>query len=396
MVDIRSLLAEYISQERDILIGLLVDILGVFAGFTATFLLPYQSRVGWILLIFPILLTVRGALNGAFCGRLTTSLHIGSILPSFLKNTEEYYSLIASILFLGVVNGFIATLVVAMFTRVYIQVIVSLLVIPAVFIITSLFSIILTSLAGFFTFKTGLDPDKIVYPVMSTINDIAISAILLGIIIFLQPWDILICILRGIPFFLVLIIPIGCVISKFRKSTMFRKTIIEAYLGILFSLAMSSFAGMLLTLLEKKLGILPGVLAILPAIMDTNGDIGSIIVSTITTKLHLGELDPDDIRGISIMMLQLLALIIPPLMGVVVILAILGSLLTRLSLVDTIFLSTTYLYVTMTASLIITVLSVMVAILTFRFGIDPDNVSIPILTATADLLTITLVYIILS
>jgi len=94
MVDIRGLLAEYISQERDILIGLLVDILGVFAGFTATFLLPYQSRVGWILLIFPILLTVRGALNGAFCGRLTTSLHIGSILPSFLKNTEEYYSLI--------------------------------------------------------------------------------------------------------------------------------------------------------------------------------------------------------------------------------------------------------------------------------------------------------------
>ena len=130
--------------------------------------------------------------------------------------------------------------------------------------------------------------------------------------------------------------------------------------------------------------------------MDTNGDIGSIIVSTITTKLHLGELDPDNIRGISIMMLQLLALIIPPLIGVVIILAILGSLLTRLSLVDTIFLSTTYLYVTMTASLIITALSIMVAILTFRFGIDPDNVSIPILTATADLLTITLVYIILS
>ena len=72
-------------EERDLFIGLVPDTLGLLAGFTASLLLPFIDKVRWILIVIPIMLTVRGALNGVFSGRLTTGLHLGKIKPSLLK-----------------------------------------------------------------------------------------------------------------------------------------------------------------------------------------------------------------------------------------------------------------------------------------------------------------------
>ncbi|MHA1616218.1 MAG: magnesium transporter [Candidatus Njordarchaeales archaeon] len=397
MVDIREYLREFIRQERDILLGLSVDITGLFAGFTATLLLPYLSKVEWILLVIPILLTVRGAVNGVFSGRLTTSLHLGVIYPHLYKNTIEYYSLLASVFFLGIMNGLIASFIIGIYLWDPTKFLISSIVIVTLFFIATTFSLLVTSLVGFLAFRSGLDPDVIVYPIMSTTNDVFGSLFLLVVIILLEPWNPINCLIRGAPVIALVALLLAIILKKYWEMSVFRKTLTESYMGVIFSLILSSLAGYVLSLLKDKIIIFPGILVALPAMMDTIGDVGSIIASTITTKLHIGEIMPDytSKNFLRILIQQSLPVILP-MIFLVLLYAGLASFMTRLSLVDFPFLLMIYSITGIIAYCAISVLALAIAIITFRYGIDPDNVSIPIITATADLLTVTTVYLIVS
>ena len=63
-----KLLREYFSS-------LSFSTFDLMAGMTSTLIFYYITDVPWIMILFPVLLTLRGDLAGVFTGVLTTSLH---------------------------------------------------------------------------------------------------------------------------------------------------------------------------------------------------------------------------------------------------------------------------------------------------------------------------------
>lgn len=391
MTPLQRYLREYIRKQRDIFIGLSADFAGILAGFASSLLIPYLGRVEWILFVIPLLLTVRGAVNGAFSGRLTTGLNIGTIYPRLRKNTNEFTVLVATMLLVGVLNSIIATFIIGLYLGDITKFFVGLIVLVDLFFIASCLSVLLTSIIGFLAFQHNVDPDAVVYPIMSTINDILGSLLLLLMIVLLEPWNPMNAFIRGTPLLIAIIFVLATQLRKAHRNPTFRRTLAEIYPAIIFSLALSSISGYILTQLETKIVAHPGILIVLPAMMDTIGDLGAIFASFTTTKLHLGTIE---------LRLRSLLSTFPQLPDYLIPLTILactytffGAILSG-TLGDLIFLLSTYIAIGLMGTLMILPLSLGIAVATFRYGLNPDNLSIPILTATADLLTIGLVYLI--
>lgn len=389
MIHIRGRIEEYIRRQRDILIGLSADFTGILAGFASSLLIPYLGRVEWILFVIPLLLTVRGAVNGAFSGRLTTGLNIGTIYPRLRGNTEEFGVLVTVMLLVGVLNSTLAAIIIGIYSANFVKFIVALVVLVDLFFVAACFSVVITSLVGFFAYKRNIDPDAVVYPIMSTVNDIFGSLLLLLIIVLLEPWDTLSAFVRGLPILLISVLTVLHMLRRYHRSEMFKRTVAEIYPAIIFSLILSSFAGFLLSLLEKRIISHPGILVALPAMMDTIGDVGAIVASSITTRLHIGTIELK-FRSILTVFLQLPDYMIP-LALLASSYALFGAILSGM-IADFPYLLTMYLAVSLIGMMVILPLSLSIATITFKYGLNPDNLSIPILTAITDLLTVIMVY----
>lgn len=388
-------LSNFARRNRDIFIGLSADLAGIPAGFTISFLIPYFDLVPWILLVVPFLLTVRGAINGAFSGRLTTGLNIGTIYPRFRKNTEEYYTLSAAIFLLSVINGLVATLFIGIYhsSKDPVEWLATLIVVLNLFFLTAYLANVLTSFVGFMSFKRGINPDAVVYPIMSTVNDVLGSLIFFTAIVVLEPWNPMSTITRGTPILIICASVVLYFFIKNRGKRSFRRTVIEVYPGVLFSLVTSSVTGVVLSLLEESIVEHPGILIVLPAMMDTVGDVGSIHVSLTTTRLHLGIMEPK--TGGFLRVISHVPEYAVPFTLLVVIYSTFGAVLSGI-LADIILLMLVYIIVEFLGIIIMLYLAHGIAVMTFKFGVNPDNVSIPILTATADLMTASTVYTIVT
>ena len=90
----RSPFAIYAGFTLSVLGAIIFNIGGIFAGRTAVLLQNLQSFLPWVILIYPLLLTVRGDINGILTGKLGTALHLGTITPTWKKNTNRFLHLI--------------------------------------------------------------------------------------------------------------------------------------------------------------------------------------------------------------------------------------------------------------------------------------------------------------
>ncbi len=373
------------------LFALSFSTLDLAAGFIASLVASYVVKMPWILIIYPPLLTVRGNISGMFSGRLTTGLHVGLIKPSIRKNTEYFYSLRASIFSMSFINafivGFLTYVVFLIFEPLYY---VSLLILISIAIIsmmipTTVSIFFLAPLVAIVSYKKGIDPDVIAYPILSTVNDIIVSAvyvITIWLFIFWGNVFITVSYILIILFFFIFIYS-----SKYWTDKNFKKTFSEGMFILMVLMIISNFTGGVLSKLRYYIERYPHILAIYPCLLTMIGDEGSIIASTTTTKLGLGNIKPSlksivyRENAIPIFGVLLAGLIMST------IFATLGSFLyafSILKLVQTILVS--FVTVILLATPIILV-SFGSAIITFKRGLNPDNFTIPTITSLSDFLT---------
>jgi len=135
---------------------------------------------------------------------------------------------------------------------------------------------------------------------------------------------------------------------------------------------------------------LPAFLIIIPGFLENTGALGSILAARLGSKLHLGAVTPTAKPG-PVALLD----------GTIVL--ALGLLVYALSAVTTLAVAAatgaaypgawTFLGVVMVGGLMATVIAAVIgyyaAVATYRFGFDPDNHTIPIVTSGMDLLGVT-------
>ena len=369
-------------------IAYVFDIGGLLAGFMVASQLGIFAKAEWVIAVYPAILSAKGVIGGLLSGRLSTALHLGTIHPRFFTNTKSFYKLLEALVVITLATSVAMSSIAIVFGTLFWGITFAdfpaiLSVVMATMALGLLLSLI-TIKVSFVSFKRGLDPDIVVYPIMSTVADIFITLFYIGVISlffagYLGSWAIA-AIALAFGFLVFYILP------KNMHEVNFIKTIKESMTTMLIVAFVVNVTGTVLKQISYFVAERKEVFTVYPALIDTIGDVGSVVGSTATTKLALGLLTPSlasmrnhaknifSAWSASLMVFVILAILSLAINGVF-------SLPSFLSLISVLLIANV---IAVTA---IVLLSYSISILTFKKGLDPDNFVIPIESSFADSIT---------
>ncbi len=383
---------DYVYSFRLSMISLLADLGGLIAGLIIARYFSLISMYKWTISLYPGILSVRGVINGIFAGRLTTGLHLGIIKASLRRNTYEFKILMYSIYTLTIVSSLIMSSIVVV-SNVECRVFEIALKVLTTSVITMCLSFAIVSLltvsASILSMKLGLDPDYIVYPVMSTVADIIASLCYVAVLY----------ILRENAFFNVLL-SLGVTLIaitlylfyNYYDEDEYIETIKESIITLTLVSAIVNLTGYILIKISEYIGRRAEVYIIYPAIIDTVGDVGSIVGSKTTTKLALGTIDPS-LKALRDNMPEIVGSWLSSILMFMLYALTSGAL--TLSL-DKIYSMVTVLLATNILSIsAIIMLAHLIAIVAYEKGLNPDNFVNPIESTLADIIASLSLYLML-
>jgi mgtE-like transporter len=361
--------------------------MSLFAGALMTVFTPLFNTSSWILALFPPVLTVRGGIGGIFSGNLSTMLHLGLIKPRVRGNTPMFSGLISCVLVTTTVDtlilGVVSFLLNLLSGNAIPEMWIIFLSVPttACMMAVSL-SVPLTSVLAIQTYKRGLDPDILVYPILASLNDIIVTSFYV--------MTVYLVLLNGLYFalliflFLVILIGVGFIVLRNMGDPFFLKTLKEGSFIVVVSSLFGSVNGVLLSRLSGYLSVTPGLITLYPALTNALGNIGSILGSKTTTDMALGYARDfgEELRdaGESIIEVEVPALFMH------IIFAFLSYLIAGSSTPDvSLFkLLGVALITNLLSFLVISVFALFAAYRAFQVGLNPDNIVIPSITMLSD------------
>ncbi|HDI74966.1 MAG: hypothetical protein DRJ52_02375 [Thermoprotei archaeon] len=365
-------------------LGLLADAGGLLAGFMLAYFVSFFLQIRWALAAYPGVLSLRGVVNGIFCGRLSTGLHLGTIRASFRDNTEDFYTLLASVFTLNVVCSLLVSLSFTFFGLSLWGLSLNEVICMWAVLVSSMtvsFALInpITVAFASISYKGGYDPDYLVYPVMSTLGDIVATLC----------YTLVVSLAKSGAFPALLAVAVLAVIAaavlsmKFLESDEYFGLLKEGVITLALVTIIVGLTGTILGEITKTIGQYPALYMVYPAVLDTIGDVGSIVGSTLTTKLALGEVSSD---------LKAFIGHIPEILGTwlaSIIMFLAYSIVASLSFSSTysLYFSLLMLKANIIAISLIVPLSLSTAIISYRYGLDPDNFVNPIVSSIADTLS---------
>ena len=378
-----------LSFLKEALVAFSFNIGGILAGFIVASQLNVFQVSPWAIAVYPAILTARGVISGLFSGRLSTALHIGTIHPRLRDNTKNFHMLFKSIIVITLETSIAMSLVSMIFGSLFWGITFvdfsGILIVISATMVLGLANSLITIEIAFISFEKGLDPDVIVYPVMSTVADIVIT---LCYVFTLNLFFLSGSIGRYIVIFLgVLLITLALdVLPRCIHDQGFVKTIKESLLTLVFVAFIVNVTGTVLKNISEIVGRKKEIYTVYPALIDTVGDVGSVVGSTATTKLALGLLKPS-FHAIRNHVARISATWVASMIMFIVYSVL--SLLTQGMFTLHAFLGFTALLLTVNVIAVsaIVLISYAVAILTFKRGLDPDNFVIPIESSLADSIT---------
>jgi mgtE-like transporter len=366
-------------------VALSFNIVSLFAGGLLSLFSPLFSEAPWILALFPPILTIRGDISGIFSGNLTTMLHIGSVQPKIRGNTEAYRRLVGAIFVLTLIDAlamgaisFILNLLLGKATPGQLYIFTCVPSVSCMIAVTV--SIPLTSLIAIISYRRGLNPDILVYPILASVNDIVVTASFVAVTSLVLIGGLYVFLL-GSAFVAIICI---CIILARQNSShdLFKKTIREGTALVILSSLFGSVNGIFLSNLTEIFQTRPGLITLYPALTNMLGNIGSITGSITTTNLALGYVESfkEEIQqGVKrILRIETIAVFMHAVAGTV---AYLMNFPFGASLS---FLVSAALITNLSSFFFISMLALVVAFLAFNRGLNPDNVVIPFITSMSD------------
>lgn len=376
-------------------VAFLFDILALIAGFLIAYQLDVIKLSNWALALYPALISTR-IINGLLSGRLSTALHLGTINPRVFSNTKTFHSLVRAIIVLTLVTSVTVSAISLLVGYTFWGITTTdfpaiITVVVSTLAIGLLYSIITIKVA-FMSFKRGLDPDIVVYPIIS-----------IGAIIFIT-----LCYIAMLRIFffssfvgrftiaaicLAQVILVLYILAKERAKPEpeFIKTLRESLLMLLFVAVIVTFTGTIFRVFakfaeQKIVAIYPALLTIYLALINNVSNVGSVIGSTANTKLALGLLKPSfsslKNHAKNITSAWLAAFVIS------LILAVISLTINQVySLPNIAGFVAIILVSNILAILGIIIVSYGIAISTFRRGLNPENFVIPLVTSFAAIIT---------
>ncbi|MBS3050839.1 MAG: magnesium transporter [Candidatus Aenigmarchaeota archaeon] len=377
-----------------IFLSIITDVLaGLFLGKLEETLLLLPG----LIVLIPGAMSMRGNIFGALGSRLSSALHMKRIDDFDLKSKyirNNIYSSITLTIFTSIALGFIARALLLMFGVTSAGVLHLVLVSFIGGFISGMVLLVVTFGIAFLAERKRWDPDNVTSPLITALGDfftipsLAFAAsFILGVPNFyIMVMSVLLMALAVINLVVVFVAESSQDALVLREGS-YKTIVLQSVIVMLFAGTLSAMSGLFL---ESNLGLLltvPIIITLIPAFLEEGGNIGNILSSRMATKLHTGQLSArfsmDDEIKHEIINSYILSLMIFPIVSVLVYvfggaIGIGGMSLPRLMFTATI--------AGMVLTTIVIAVSFFVSILAFRYRINPDNVTIPIVTGTADII----------
>ena len=179
-----------------------------------------------------------------------------------------------------------------------------------------------------------------------------------------------------------------------RKSKVIKKILTESTPLLLLTVLGSAFAGGILGRMEEVIMLIPGVIILVPAILDLRGDVGASFGSRISSLLHLGSLEPT-FRPSALLLNNIsgafsLSFVFSGFFGMF---AHLLSVLLKLPSAGMWKLSMIGLFSGVLSSSLMIPFTLSLAILSFRRGLDPDDIISPAIAVVGDGIAISSIWV---
>jgi len=381
---------KFFETLRQSVMAYAFNIFGIVAGTMVAYHVGLFKLAPWVIVVYPQVVSARGVIGGLFCGRLSTGLHLGTVQPRFFGNTKSFYLLFKAIVMItletSIAMGLVATLFGSLFLGTMPSEFFNLLsVIVATMTLALLIVSPLTMTVSFLSFKHGLDPDIILYPVESTVSDLLITMayiLVVSLFFWFGSAGRYLIVFVG----LVLLFIAAYLLPKNVREPEFVKTIRESLLTLALVAFIVNVTGTTLGKIAEVVGERREIYTVYPALIDTIGDVGAVVGSTATTKLALGTLKS------SLSSIRNHATEISGAWAASLIMfftySILSLIIQGLFTLPNFFRFTALLFsANVAAASFIIIISYAAAILTYQRGLDPDNFVIPIESSLADSIT---------
>jgi mgtE-like transporter len=343
----------------------------------------------WALALYPAVLGAKGVIEGLLSGRLSTALHLGTVHPRFSNNTKSFCNLIGASIVLTLATSVAMSAISIFFGQVFWGI--TFTDFPAILAVVlatmtmGLVLIVLTMKVAFITFTRGLDPDIMVYPIMSSVASIFITLCYVITLNLFFTFNIagqaILAILGASNLVLVLFI-----FSKNMRDSEFIKSIRESLAALMIVALIVNVTGTVLRGIDRFAYPRLEVYAVYPALIGIVSDVGSVVGSTATTKLALGMLKPKlsslGNHAKIIFSAWVASLVLFLLLGFLAL--VIQGVFTPAVIYNQ---AITLVVANVVAVTFMVLFSFAISILTFQKGLDPGNFVIPIENAFAASIT---------
>jgi mgtE-like transporter len=380
-------ISERVTMRQGFVAVCIASLTSLIAGMTLAGMSHRIDEVEGLFVLIPVSIGMRGNIFGALAARLGTSIHSGLFEVKWDKNGTLYQNVYAATLLtlatsvtMGVLARAIAGLLDLETVPLWDFIVVALL----GGILSSAVVLAVTSMLSITSFRRGWDLDSVGAPLITAIGDvITLPAILLAS--YLVQIDIVTPVI-GV---LGLAAGIASLVIGWRTThALARRVVRESFPILCVAIVLDVLAG---TVIDPRMDQvflpLPAFLIIIPGFLENTGALGAILAARLGSKLHLGAVTPSAkpdaaalLDGTLVLALGLTvyAMSAVTTLGVAELLgqAYPGALrFVGIVLVGGIM-----------ATLVAALIGYYAAIATFRFGFDPDNHTIPLVTSGMDLL----------
>jgi mgtE-like transporter len=370
-------------------VALLISSAGdLVAGITLGSITGTLEQLPGLLVLVPAAIGMRGNVFGALGSRLGTRIHAGTFNLSPRIDTDVGQNMAAALVSSLSISAVLAVLAKVMSETFGVGKTISIadfMVVSVVgAILSSMVVLVLTVAVAAFCANRSLDLDNVAAPIVTAAGDMVtlpslfLATYLLGFHV-LTPVVAIVCAVGAV----------GAAVLAFRARGLqvLRRIVIESLPVLALAGAVDVLAGMTIERRFQSFLTYPALLILVPPFLEDSGSLGAILSARVSTKLHLGTLGEGRARlsAAAEDVLLVFAFAVP----VFVFLGLSSSVAAHVVGAATPGFAR-MLGVTLIAGFLATAAAVVVgfysAVATYRFGLDPDNHGIPLVTSSLDLL----------
>lgn len=384
---VRALLAPNPADLRQSLVALAVGLLAsLVAGLTLGAISDTLEELPGLLILIPAAIGLRGTVFGALGARLGTAIHSGTFRLSARADTvlgQNVLAVGALTLFASVALAVLAKVISVGFGLERSISVADFIVISLVGgLLSSAIVLVLTVVLAATSARYDWDPDNVTAPLVTASGDmVTLPALFLATYLvdirFVTP----LVAAGGI-----VAASVGIVSALSARLATTRRIVRESLLVVLGAGMLSLIAGHTLEQRLDELVAFPALLALVPPFLAAAGAIGGILSSRLTSKLHLGLLEPAAMPERPARYDVLLAYVVGfPIFVSASLVADVAAALVDLRSPGAVDMALVAVVGGFLATSFAVTIAYYAAVASYRLGLDPDNVGIPLVTSSLDL-----------